>query len=274
MSPVSNVHVHSCVWLFVTPYSATCQAPSSIHGLFEATILEWVATFSPGDCPNPGIEPVSPASPASAGGFFTTALQLVVTKQHISLESSFRVELCQRHTPGGEYEWFQACSTTRWAMIDTLNCSSYPPPTTSYFSNLTITNLPLVKLWGGHNCFSTTTQPSHGVSLYSWLLSCCWGPYNLRSFGHYNPNPFLGTDQAPKASQQKPTSFMLFVLGSLPSLVLILIYVVLFIDAGIELDAGKLPWTKWTRLPSFMEPEDQQRDKENNHKLMHAPRKL
>lgn len=65
---------------------------------------------------------------------------------------------------------------------------------------------------------------------------------------------------------------MLFVLGSLPSLVLVLIYVVLFIDAGIELDAGKLPWTKWTRLPPFMEPEDQQRDKENNHKLMHAPK--
>ena len=27
---------------------------------------------SPGDCPDPGIEPTSPASPALAGGFFTT----------------------------------------------------------------------------------------------------------------------------------------------------------------------------------------------------------
>ena len=28
--------------------------------------------FLQGNLPNPGIEPVSPASPASAGGFFTT----------------------------------------------------------------------------------------------------------------------------------------------------------------------------------------------------------
>ena len=43
---------------------------SSIHGISQARILEWVAiSFSRG-LPNPGIEPVSPAS---AGGFFTTA---------------------------------------------------------------------------------------------------------------------------------------------------------------------------------------------------------
>jgi len=40
---------------------------SSVHGIFQARILEWVAKV---DLPNPGIEPVSLASPA--GGFFTT----------------------------------------------------------------------------------------------------------------------------------------------------------------------------------------------------------
>ena len=30
----------------------------------------------PGDLPNPGIEPVSPVSPARAGGFFTTEIHL------------------------------------------------------------------------------------------------------------------------------------------------------------------------------------------------------
>ena len=35
-------------------------------------ILEWVAISSPGDLPDPGIEPMSLASPALAGGFFTT----------------------------------------------------------------------------------------------------------------------------------------------------------------------------------------------------------
>ena len=34
---------------------------SSIHGIFQARILEWVAISSPGDLPDPGIEPRSPA---------------------------------------------------------------------------------------------------------------------------------------------------------------------------------------------------------------------
>ena len=36
---------------------------SSVHGIFQAR-LEWVAMPPPGDLPNLGIEPASPASPA------------------------------------------------------------------------------------------------------------------------------------------------------------------------------------------------------------------
>ena len=36
-------------------------------------LLEWVVIPPPGDLSNPGIEPLSLASPALAGGFFTTA---------------------------------------------------------------------------------------------------------------------------------------------------------------------------------------------------------
>ena len=51
-----------------------CSLPgSSVHGIFQARILEQVAISSPGDRPNPGVKPVSPASPALAGGFFTTS---------------------------------------------------------------------------------------------------------------------------------------------------------------------------------------------------------
>jgi len=46
---------------------------SSVHGISQAGILEWVALSYPGDLPNPGIEPSSLASSALAGGFFTTA---------------------------------------------------------------------------------------------------------------------------------------------------------------------------------------------------------
>ena len=48
------------------------QSGSSVHGVFQARILKWVAiSFSRG-LPNPGIEPTSLASPVLAGGFVTT----------------------------------------------------------------------------------------------------------------------------------------------------------------------------------------------------------
>ena len=39
-----------------------CSLPGfSIHGIFQARILDWVPFPSPGDLPDPGIEPGSPA---------------------------------------------------------------------------------------------------------------------------------------------------------------------------------------------------------------------
>ena len=47
-----------------------CSPPgSSVRGIFQAGILEWVATAPPGDPPAPRI---SPMSPALVGRFFTT----------------------------------------------------------------------------------------------------------------------------------------------------------------------------------------------------------
>ena len=51
--------------LFVTSWTAA----SSVPGTFQARILECAAFPSPGDLPDPGIKP---KSPALAGGFFTT----------------------------------------------------------------------------------------------------------------------------------------------------------------------------------------------------------
>ena len=42
---------------------------SSVHGILQAKILEWVAIPSPRDLPDPGIKT---KSPALAGTFFTT----------------------------------------------------------------------------------------------------------------------------------------------------------------------------------------------------------
>ena len=52
---------------------------SSLQGIIQARILEWVACPPPGDLPNPGIfpahglNPASLMSPALASGFFTTS---------------------------------------------------------------------------------------------------------------------------------------------------------------------------------------------------------
>ena len=40
-------------------YSMDCSP--AVHGILQATVLEWLAIASPGDLPNPGIEPGSPA---------------------------------------------------------------------------------------------------------------------------------------------------------------------------------------------------------------------
>ena len=65
---VYNILV-SCVWklcqslsgvqLFATLRTVAHQAPPSM--VLQAVILEWVPFPSPGDIPDPGTEPVSPA---------------------------------------------------------------------------------------------------------------------------------------------------------------------------------------------------------------------
>ena len=58
--------------------SMDCSPPGfSAHGIFQARIPEWVVIFHSRGwhflLPNPGMEPVSLASPSLAGGFFTTS---------------------------------------------------------------------------------------------------------------------------------------------------------------------------------------------------------
>ena len=51
-----------------------CSPPgSSVHGIFQARILEWLLLPPPDNLPYPGIEPASVMSPALASGCFTTS---------------------------------------------------------------------------------------------------------------------------------------------------------------------------------------------------------
>ena len=60
-----------------------CSPPgSSVHGILQARILEWVAVPPPGDRPNPGIEPRSPALQADSLPSEPTLLLSLISHLH------------------------------------------------------------------------------------------------------------------------------------------------------------------------------------------------
>ena len=63
--------LHSCP----TPYDPMdCSLPgSSVHGILQSRILEWVAMPSSRGSSDPGVKPTSLMSPALADRFFTTS---------------------------------------------------------------------------------------------------------------------------------------------------------------------------------------------------------
>ena len=65
------VVVLSYVQLFVNPWTVAHQAPLSVE-FSRQEYWSGLPFPPPGDPPNPGIKPESPASPALAGGSFTT----------------------------------------------------------------------------------------------------------------------------------------------------------------------------------------------------------
>ena len=64
------VFMISCVQLFATPWTVARQAPLSVE--FSRQEYWCKLPFPSSSLPDPGIEPTSLASPAMAGGFFTS----------------------------------------------------------------------------------------------------------------------------------------------------------------------------------------------------------
>ena len=62
----------SCVRLFVTLWTVAHQAPLPME-FSKQEYWSGLPFPTPGDLPDPGIQPASLVSPALAGGFFTTA---------------------------------------------------------------------------------------------------------------------------------------------------------------------------------------------------------
>ena len=67
----------------VTPWTAAHQAPLSMK-LFRQEYWSGLPYPPPGDLPDPAIEPISPASPVLADGFF---ISMPPEKPHLSLLS-------------------------------------------------------------------------------------------------------------------------------------------------------------------------------------------
>ena len=61
----------SHVRLFAAPWTVACQASLCME-FPRQEFWSGLLFPTPGDLPDPGIEPAAPASPALAGGFFTT----------------------------------------------------------------------------------------------------------------------------------------------------------------------------------------------------------
>ena len=74
----------SRVWLFATPRTIARQAPLSA-GFSRQEYWSGLPFPPPGELPNSGIKPTSPATPALAGRFFTTELP---GKPHISISAA------------------------------------------------------------------------------------------------------------------------------------------------------------------------------------------
>ena len=63
--PISNGVSHSVIPILCNPMD--CNPPGcSVYEILQARILPWVAIPSPGDLPNPGIKPESPALQADS----------------------------------------------------------------------------------------------------------------------------------------------------------------------------------------------------------------
>ena len=87
----------SHVWLFAALWTVACQAPLSM-GFSRQEYWSELPFPSPGDLPNPGIEPISPTSPALASRFFTTELPGKPNKGHeqlfTALENKVQLSRC------------------------------------------------------------------------------------------------------------------------------------------------------------------------------------
>ena len=83
-----GIHAQSLshVWLYETPWTVACQAPLFM-GFSRQAYWSGLPCPPPGDLPDPGIEPVSPAL---ASRFFTVWKTVYVSEEKVTVDASVR----------------------------------------------------------------------------------------------------------------------------------------------------------------------------------------
>ena len=101
---LTTMCVHSCVWLPATPWTVACWASLSIG--FSRQGYQSGSPFpSPRDLPDPGIEPTSLVSPASADGFFTTRAILHKPSKNTQKKCSFEKQVLMEFEKDSLFPW-------------------------------------------------------------------------------------------------------------------------------------------------------------------------
>ena len=105
---------------------------SSVHGISQARILEWVAFPSLGDLPDPGIKPASLVAPALAGEFCTTGpleKPLLTARKWKALVTQLCLTLfnpMHYSPPGSSVHGILQARILEWIAIPCSRLSSWP----------------------------------------------------------------------------------------------------------------------------------------------------
>ena len=106
---MSHAHMLSCVQLFATPWTIAHQVPLSVE-FSRQEYWSGLPFPTPGNLPHPGTKPISLASPALAGRFFTTGVTWEVSigtaNRQTSLQRASLLTQMVKNSPAGQKTWF------------------------------------------------------------------------------------------------------------------------------------------------------------------------
>ena len=166
-----------------------CSLPgSSVNGIIQARILEWVATPSSGNLPKPGIEPMSLMSPTVAVLFFTTITtwEAPVIEIPISSVQSLSCVLLFA-TPWTAARQASMSITNSWTLLKLMSIESVMPsnhlilccslllppliiPSIRVFSYESVLHIRWPKYWGFRFRISASNEYSGLISFrMDWL---------------------------------------------------------------------------------------------------------